>query len=104
MMEQFKVWDWARDESDKYPPFQVDEDDLSQLPAEDNYLLNNFKSWQPKVGEWCWFWNVDEAFPVLRQFTQMTEEGFYCANIIVCEWAYKHCAPFIGQLPKILKD
>jgi hypothetical protein len=63
--------------------------------------------WQPQLGEWCWFWNVLNGayeIPVLRKFVKMTEEGFYLADNIVCDWAYTNCEPFIGELPSFIKE
>ena len=73
--------------------------------------------WQPKVGEWCWFWNkcmdIDQS-PRLAQFHLIVEElqkpmdfpAFYQIKYKATKlgYLYDFCEPFIGQLPTHLKD
>lgn len=104
-MKQFKMGDWAMDESGKYSPFQVDEKDLSQLPVEHNYLLNNCKSWQPQPGEWCWFWDHEDSLIVLQKFVRHdVKNTFRATDLAGFEFNYLYCEPFIGELPSSLKD
>jgi len=106
-MQQFKVGDWAMDESGNHSPFQVDEDDLAQLPVEHNYLLNNCKRWQPKVGEWCWFYDkTSKEVPILSQFDYMSDNIYVTTEIQIhfseeepSAYGFSSCIPFIGTLP-----
>lgn len=56
--------------------------------------------WQPKPGEWCWFWDDIKAESVLRKFSIMNGNRFEC-NL---GWRWLNCAPFIGELPPHLKE
>ncbi len=80
-------------------------------------FIKSIKLWQPKVGEWCWFWNKDmdtNQSPRLAQFHLMTEElqkpmdfpAFYQTKYKATKlgYLYDFCEPFIGQLPTSLKD
>ena len=59
--------------------------------------------WQPKEGEWCWFWNKDsEMPPVLRRFKQTQKDGAHITKDDC--YFYDYCEPFIGELPSFLKD
>ena len=115
-MRNFKVGDWVRI---KTGTFEYDgtasiSKGVKRLSKSDMWLFNEnhykcapdkyIEHWKPKPGEWCWFYNRGDAFPVLRQFVKMSEENLYLANNIVCDWAYEYCEPFIGGLPTLLKD
>jgi hypothetical protein len=56
--------------------------------------------WQPKPGEWCWFWMEEFEGAYLRRFAKM-ENGRYMTNI---NDSYYNCAPFVGELPEHLKE
>jgi hypothetical protein len=56
--------------------------------------------WQPKEGEWCWFWDEIKAETVLGRFSMMSGNRFQC-NLCL-KW--QNCAPFIGELPTHLKE
>ena len=58
--------------------------------------------WQPKEGEWCWFWeDGNHHGSRLAKFDSITEnKDFKSAAGII----YKHCAPFKGELPPHLKE
>jgi hypothetical protein len=57
------------------------------------------EAWQPKPGEWCWFWDRDYVKPSLDKFEAMDGEFFQAE---LHKWEY--CAPFIGELPPHLKE
>lgn len=64
--------------------------------------------WQPKPGEFCWFWNKDR-FPTVAKLTEICNDGNikYFASIPNQPHPlgayYKNCEPFIGQLPTYLR-
>lgn len=58
------------------------------------------EAWQPKPGEWCWFWDDIKAETVLRRFSLMNGNRFQCN--LGLKW--QNCAPFIGELPEHLKE
>jgi hypothetical protein len=59
--------------------------------------------WQPKEGEWCWFWDgdTDRTSAVLGKFLRITELGLYINH---GGSAWQNCAPFNGELPEHLKE
>ncbi len=59
------------------------------------------EKWQPKPGEWCWFWNGDSVV-VIGQFAEyLMPSGNYKTK--TGDW-YRSCAPFTGELPEHLKE
>jgi hypothetical protein len=58
--------------------------------------------WQPKEGEWCWFWDEEGNNGVrLAKFLKITDNNNYTAN---GGSIWQNCAPFIGELPEHLKE
>jgi hypothetical protein len=61
------------------------------------------EKWQPKPGEWCWFWDGDmkeRAF--IARFKGMYDGCFMFGNYQAPR--FQHCAPFTGELPEHLKE
>jgi hypothetical protein len=59
------------------------------------------EKWQPKPGEWCWFW-IGISFVVIDQFAEFSmPSGIYKTK--TGGW-YRNCAPFTGELPEHLKE
>ena len=62
-------------------------------------LINDLELWQPKAGDWCWFWDSGN-FPELRQFKRLLISNKYQS----CQtFTYDYCEPFLGKLPTTLK-
>jgi hypothetical protein len=58
--------------------------------------------WEPKAGEWCLFFDDENADHfVLAKFVEMTEDRNFCSYRLGI-WA--HCAKFDGTLPLHLKS
>lgn len=66
---------------------------IANLPAPEP------EKWQPKPGEWCWFWYDGTTIGVLDKF-QCAESGRYFTSKV----PWPNCAPFIGELPEHLKE
>lgn len=60
------------------------------------------EAWQPKPGEWCWFWDDDSQFIVVAKFVKITKNGKFKAQFEYYPW--DNCAPFTGELPEHLKE
>lgn len=60
------------------------------------------EKWQPKPGEWCCFWDCGHNEFLVAQFKEYRNNSVYPYKIIAGA-AYKHCAPFTGELPEHLK-
>ena len=91
-MNSFKPGDWVHIPSLNTEPAQY-RSDLCHLGLE---------LWKPKVGEWCWFWNVTNFdAPTLSKFYGMQDKLFKCTNSK--QKLFTHCEPFIGQLPTSLR-
>ena len=90
LMNSFKPGDWVDIPSLNTKPVQY-RSDLCHLGLE---------LWQPKVGEWCWFWDENYTTAILAKFENISNGLFveHHGNI------FEYCEPFIGQLPTHLKD
>lgn len=75
-------------------PIEQYRDIIANLPAPQP------EKWQPKPGEWCWFWDTIKAETVLRRFKMMNGNRFECN--LGLRWL--NCAPFTGELPEHLKE
>ena len=106
IMNSFKPGDWVR-----YKGITQ----ISHITHTGYHLSNGYitkgdngemKLWQPKLGEWCWFWNRDKPNKTkLKQLYSINYEHdvHWTYKTIDCK-TYQHCEPFIGQLPTNLKD
>ncbi len=63
---------------------------------------HNCEHWQPKEGEWCWFWDKKDNTPSIGKIEKYHNGYYYSSafNGSICEY----CEPFIGELPSFLKD
>jgi hypothetical protein len=62
---------------------------------------NLVEVWEPKEGEYCWFWNTCDCSHTLAKFKKMSSSG----NSYWDKYAlWEHCAKFIGEVPEHLKD
>ena len=97
-MKKFKVGDWVICNEKPFIVFDVT-----------NGIINNHceikecKLWQPREGEWCWFWNIYMQTPILLQFHEMNDEYFKTIFHYDSQIYWKYCEPFIGELPSFLK-
>ena len=66
-------------------------------------LINDLELWQPKKGDWCWFWDEILKNPMLLQFERFCSTGFYKYETNN-KLNYQYCEPFLGQLPTNLQD
>ena len=93
----FKVGDWVYNTVSKVYS-RVEEDSILL----DNYNPNNiFELWQPKEGEWCWFYSNFwmDKLPILEQFSHIEDNKFKTKRGVLT----MECEPFIGELPSFLK-
>ena len=101
-MQTFKVGDFVTIDGStylvhiEYNGNHYISEDVVNLFSKNNMSI---KPWQPLPGEWCWFWN-DANTLELAQFAHGLLNGakFTSKNLM-----YRHCEPFIGQLPTILQ-
>ena len=103
-MQQFKVGDWVYYAGEFYRVHEeyngkgnISKEVVNSLVRHDK----NVQLWQPKQGEWCWFWNkrlVQELH--LSQFSNVFNDTYYTHT----GNDFDHCEPFIGELPSFLKD
>lgn len=73
---------------------------FEEYMLQEGYLYKNLELWKPKVGEWCWFYSKSNSRPHIDKFKEM-KDSFYKSEY----WTdyFTNCAPFIGELPEILK-
>ena len=104
---KFKVGDWVRDKTSKQHTIKkvtsVYSDSVTVVDSTigiNVMLIKDLELWQPKEGEWCWFWENSDKRPLLGKLTGITESGKFFSG-----WGtYDYCEPFIGQLPTNLKE
>lgn len=61
----------------------------------------DFKLWEPKEGDICWFWNKSNIYPRLATFINESLGSYYADT---SNDGFDFCEPFIGQLPSYLKE
>ena len=115
---KFKVGDWVRSKENKFDFSLVSIDTEKFYKALGSNFEDVWELWQPKEGEWCWFYSdvmkLDNV-GILRKFTQM-EKDIQGDDMFGCEPMksfkeefehikvfYKYCEPFIGNLPSFIK-
>ena len=112
MMQQFKDKDWLRVIAGHERPinsvFQIE----SCLTR---YKLSDVELWQPKEGEWCWFWRYEDTVPILAKFLRIEKclrtsiidkfspEFFIVSGRGYGDNSFQYCEPFIGKLPSHLR-
>lgn len=127
---KFKVGDWIRVKTDtfEYDGTARISKGVKRLSKSDMWLFNEnhykcnpdnyIEHWQPKPGEWCWFWNEPSNIPILvklisieyfleRPIEYKIKTPSYISETLYSYTKYmyfKNCEPFIGQLPTILKE
>lgn len=91
---KFKEDAWVRERGNIYK--------FSDLLSDWTYelLSKSCELWEPKAGEFCWFWNESETHPTLAVFTNKSL-GLYYSDI--SNDGFDFCEPFIGELPTSLK-
>ena len=110
---KFKVGDWVRSKG-----FQNDGNEellIKKLKVQQQVdFVHNYQEewelWQPKQGEWCWFWYLN-CSPILAQYNSYDGEDYeaiqYSNSIngerIESVSPYSYCEPFIGNLPSFIK-
>jgi hypothetical protein len=70
---------------------------LMLYPSKPEIIL---PKWQPKEGEWCWFWDGEFEGCYVKRFKKMAG-GEYKDTTSV---SWQNCAPFVGELPEYLKE
>lgn len=78
------------------------------LETTDDYVpMESADLWQPKEGEWCWFYNDTETGEdtTLGVFKSKRGSAYNCKPIDREEIiTFFCCEPFIGKLPSFPKD
>jgi hypothetical protein len=59
------------------------------------------EKWQPKPGEWCWFWSGGSVVRIDQFAEYLLPSKNYKTK--TGNW-YRSCAPFTGELPEHLKE
>lgn len=66
-------------------------------PAKPEIIL---PKWQPKEGEWCWFWDENNTCARLAKFAIFKDDAYHEHT----HNGWENCAPFVGELPEHLKE
>jgi len=117
---KFKVGDWVRISGtvqrviDINPPTDYDQFfDIDMIETEDDYVSAEVvELWQPKEGEYVWFWKMHnkELLYMFGKFSHHNQFGYIIDEdengaIISSKLRYwDNCDPFIGKLPSFIKE
>ena len=107
-MNSFKPGNWVRHIAfkSKHKCISINDGEfndkvsVTNSPSFDNEFMIDYELWHPKVGEWCWFCEDHENFPigfVLDRFLRMSKYNSFETHH--SREYYKYCFPFIGELP-----
>ena len=110
----FKVGDWVRSksfENDGNEELLIKKLKVQQQVDFVHKYQEEWELWQPKQGEWCWFWYLN-CSAVLAQCSGYDGEDYeaieYSNSIngkrIERVSLYSYCEPFIGNLPSFIKE
>ena len=112
---KFQVGDWIVNSRFPKLPFQVSKDWLAHIintgrtiggNTKETGDLKNFSLWQPKKGDWCWFWNEGTTLTIL-ELLEIVDDGnrkYFAAMPNATHSLggyYQYCEPFIGNLPTL---
>jgi len=99
---KFKVGDWARHPISK---IIICITELNLM-----YSTKHLIPWQPKLGDWCWFWcsEYDKPIKQLAKFIRRDySEPQWTLEVMLQDGDYakfSYCEPFIGTLPTNIKN
>ena len=106
---KFKVGDWVVNKTSKQRIVKKITSIYSDTVTVGNtevginvMLINDLELWQPKKGDWCWFWDEILKNPMLLQFERFCSTDFYKYET-KDRLYYQYCEPFLGQLPTNLQ-
>lgn len=110
-MEQFKVGDWVKTKAGFIKQISCLTGDKCDTLSIGNTSIginvvfkNEIELWQPKEGEWCWFYDDTEGTPIFGRFYKQDKDfGNCCYPQHQINSPYSYCEPFIGELPSFLK-
>ena len=130
-MSQFKVGDWVRHlinnnifqlirkdiiDNENYDLIYFntyyDEEDCIHVFDGEIFQSEQYEHWQPKEGEWCWFWTNKGKILLGRLFKFESNAYYYDSpfcnmdinEVGIDRFKANYCEPFIGKLPSFLKD
>ena len=106
-MQQFKIGDWV-DYAGEFYRVHEEYNGKGNISKEVvNSLVRHGKNvqlWQPKEGEWCWFYDDTEGTPIFGRFYKQDKDfGNCCYPQHQINSPYSYCEPFIGKLPTFLQ-
>lgn len=108
-MTNFKPGDWVIVNNSFENIIKVEYEDYEEDGIETRIFIDNSEEyygaedveiWQPKPGEWCWFWDEQYTTAILAKFIEKTDEGYFEHH----GNSFEYCEPFIGTLPSHLKN
>jgi len=112
---KFKVGDWVRviNSSIIFPILEENVSRYKNINSNwdfndgyDTYPKQKLEPWQPKLGEWCWFYaHIEGEHLSLGKFLRRNGESYVYYDIALDEEVITfYCEPFIGTLPSIIKN
>ena len=112
-MNEFKVGDWVTTKAGYTKQISgltrdaCDTLSIGNTSVGINVVFKNeIELWQPEIGEWCWFWEIDSN-PKLCQYSKYINGEYEALSIdpyYELEGHFGFCEPFIGELPSFIKE
>lgn len=106
--QKFKVGDWIENIKGSRHIECLTENRLNEITSFE-CIYDNYKLWKPNIGDFCWFYDKKKSlgqnvYPTFGKFIGLDEDGFYICSLVDVyhEEVFKHCEPFIGELPQFL--
>lgn len=113
---KFRVGDWLVEihSGDFAKVLNVYKKDIRVHLIKSNSIITtestDFTHWQPKKGEWCWWFSTKNRIPTIGQFLSIETDSNrkYAATFPNTPHPfisyYDYCEPFLGQLPTNLQE
>lgn len=112
-MNKFKVGDWIRRKSDQYHKIDKIDETMRLLFSTEKFtdsVAEDCELWEPKEGEWCWFWNIC-CHPKLLKFKEKVNESQIIGDVYYFAYdingqtnTFRYCEPFCGELPSTISE
>ena len=100
---KFKVGDWVVHNGVAKRVTKVVDGLIDSLDNQVAVIMKDesLELWEPKEGDFCWFWNKSNIYPKIATFTNKSL-GMYYADI--SNDGFDFCEPCLGRLPSTIEQ
>jgi len=111
-MSEFKNGDWVVSHNGSCSRISCDEEAKALSTVYKEY----YEMWQPKAGDYCWFYSPTEynrsyykdrinlKFGRFEKYVEDRVEPYRFKDVDGVDHSATHCEPYIGTIPTIIKD